>query len=68
MVNMLNVALQISQDLGFPVFPCREYLDQKKGKVSKAPYTRHGFQDASIDREQIKQWWESLLARSQTPS
>lgn len=57
MVNMLNVALQISQDLGFPVFPCREYLDQKKGKVSKAPYTRHGFQDASTDREQIKQWW-----------
>ncbi len=31
------------------IFPC---------KPDKRPYTTHGFQDASADREKIRLWWE----------
>src|SRR5262249_38798879 len=36
--------------LGWPVFPV---------KITKRPYTTHGFKDASLDEEQIKAWWKS---------
>ncbi len=35
---------------GIPVFPCRPAPD-------KSPLTRHGFQDATTDPEQIRAWW-----------
>jgi len=60
MSRMVDVALQISRELGFPVFPCREYVDKKKNKVSKAPYTPHGFIDASTDENQIRKWWSKF--------
>jgi hypothetical protein len=54
---MLEVALQIVQDLDLPVFPCKEFIDREKGKISKAPYIRRGFLKATKDIEQIRQWW-----------
>lgn len=60
MSRMVDVALQISSELGFPVFPCREYIDKKKNKVSKAPYTSRGFKDASTDENQIREWWSKF--------
>ena len=57
MTNMLEVALQIVQDLDLPVFPCKEFVDQGKGKISKAPYIPRGFKNATKDIEQIRQWW-----------
>ena len=60
MSRMVDVALQISRELGFPVFPCREYIDKKKKKVSKAPYTPRGFKDASKDENQIREWWSKF--------
>jgi hypothetical protein len=37
---------------GLPVFPC------KPG--NKAPYTEHGFHDASRDEAQIRAWWREF--------
>src|SRR5262245_2554003 len=34
---------------GLPVFPCK--------RADKSPLTRHGFNDASTDPEQIREWW-----------
>lgn len=34
---------------GIPVFPCQP--------LAKSPITRNGFQDASIDPDQIERWW-----------
>lgn len=45
----LQAALQLAEELGYPVFPCGE---------NKAPLTEHGFKDASANREQIVAWWE----------
>lgn len=36
---------------GIPVFPCHA-----EGEKAKRPMTRHGFQDATLDRDQIKRW------------
>ncbi len=41
---------------GFSVFPCDEKPDAK-GKPSKAPYTKHGFKDATQDEKQIQAYW-----------
>ena len=57
MTNMLKVALQIVQELDLPVFPCKEFVDRKNGKISKAPYIPRGFKNATRDIEQIRQWW-----------
>jgi hypothetical protein len=53
-------------DLGFYVFPCREkpasksYIDEK-GKIrlprEKSPYISGGFHQATIDKNQIADWW-----------
>lgn len=45
----LQAALQLAEELGYPVFPCGE---------NKAPLTEHGFKDASANRDQIVAWWE----------
>lgn len=44
-----DYALEYATLLGWPVFPC---------KPDKTPYTQHGFKDASVDREQIRAWWD----------
>jgi hypothetical protein len=46
MANSIE-ALRLARHV--PVFPCR--VDNKR------PITDHGFYDASIDPDQIKQWW-----------
>lgn len=44
----LQAALHLAEEMGYPVFPCRE---------DKTPYTEHGFKDASRSIEQIIMWW-----------
>jgi len=53
--TMLELALQISTELGFSVFPCREKT--QGNKKAKSPYTNRGYKDASSDEEQIRSWW-----------
>ena len=46
---------RVCQDLirsGQPVFPCKA-----KGEKAKAPLTRNGWKDASLDRAVVKDWW-----------
>src|SRR5204863_3771988 len=38
-------------DVDVAVFPCAP---------SKAPLTKHGYKDASVDPVQIKEWWRQL--------
>ena len=56
--TMLEVALQISTELGFSVFPCTE--KPQGNKKAKSPYTNRGYKDASGDEEQIRLWWHSF--------
>ena len=46
--NAELAALQLAEEYGVPVFPCRP---------DKRPYTAHGFQDASTNLEAIEDWW-----------
>jgi len=39
---------------GQPVFPCKP-----TGPDAKRPYTKNGFNSASLDKEQIKRWWSA---------
>ena len=50
-VNTLPYALEYAK-AGFPVFPCQE-----KGERVKAPYTKSGFKEATMDEKQIREWW-----------
>jgi hypothetical protein len=51
--------------LGFFVFPCREKAGKpytnEKGKIripkEKSPYVHSGFKEASVDEQQITEWW-----------
>jgi len=45
--TMLDIALQISAEFGFSVFPCREKA--QGDKKAKSPYTNRGYKDASSD-------------------
>lgn len=50
-----NVYYRATQDLiksGQPVFPCRPL-----GEKAKAPMTRNGLHDATLDRDKAKRWW-----------
>src|SRR5271167_1589688 len=43
-----------------PVFPCyRDPFTEQNGRVhnAKSPYTRHGFLEASRDKETVQGWW-----------
>jgi hypothetical protein len=44
---LLNAALAYAEQ-GFAVFPCGD---------NKQPLTKHGFEDAASEPEQIKRWW-----------
>ena len=59
MTEMLNVALSVVRELGLPVFPCRETLDEK-GKVRKSPYKKSGYKAASKNEEQVRLWWRKF--------
>jgi hypothetical protein len=48
MNGLLAAALRYAE-LGYRVFPCIP--------GGKTPLTKHGFQDATTDAEQIEQWW-----------
>ncbi len=50
MTAALELALDYA-DKGWPVFPCRP--------ANKQPLTTHGFKDASMDPEKIREWWSS---------
>lgn len=39
-------------EAGQPVFPCKP-----SGKKAKAPMTRNGFKDATLDTDLIQKWW-----------
>lgn len=58
-----NLAIQIVSQHSLPVFPCREMHSEYKtsGKArklyAKAPYTRNGFKDATLDLGLIDQFW-----------
>jgi hypothetical protein len=43
-------ALFYVERLRWPVFPCRP--------AGKAPLTAHGFKDATLDPQQVRQWWQ----------
>lgn len=55
----LQAALQVAEEYGLPVFPCRSKAEAINGKIQqpKSPLTPHGFKDASREREQIIHWW-----------
>lgn len=68
---MKNTALEMARfyaSLGYMVFPChsvkkggictcRDGLKCPDSKIAKHPRTRHGRKDATIDIDQIKDWW-----------
>ena len=58
MTDALEIALQISNEIGLPVFPCREKSDAT-GRGVKSPYTAKGYKDASTDEQQIRNWWQA---------
>lgn len=52
MTALLDAALRYAE-LGYAVFPCAN-------AVEPAPLTRHGFNDASTDSDQISAWWNQF--------
>lgn len=52
MVNPLLEAALRYADMGYPVFPC--------SPAWKTPLTLHGHLDASVDPEQIEEWWKTF--------
>ncbi|MDA8348208.1 MAG: bifunctional DNA primase/polymerase, partial [Pseudomonadota bacterium] len=44
----MQAALQLAEEYGLPVFPCRP---------DKRPYTEHGFKDATTNLDMIEEWW-----------
>jgi hypothetical protein len=52
--NTLYRAAQVLIRSGQPVFPCKT-----KGEKAKAPLTKNGLLDASLDEAQMKRWWQT---------
>lgn len=50
--NDLYRAAQLLINQGQPVFPCKA-----KGEKAKAPFTKNGLNDATLERQQVKAWW-----------
>lgn len=51
---------------GWYVFPCREvpsepFFDKELGEErflkAKSPYTKHGFEESTLDEQTIRKWW-----------
>lgn len=64
MPDMLAEALSYAER-GWFVFPCRErpshpYMRDEKEIIhyEKTPYTTHGLDDATLDKDQIHSWWK----------
>jgi hypothetical protein len=49
--EVLDAALRLAAE-GTPIFPC--------SAADKKPLTPHGFEDATTDQEQIREWWEQV--------
>lgn len=47
-------AAQVLLKQGQPVFPCKS-----GGPKPKAPLTRNGLHDATLDRDVVKRWWQT---------
>lgn len=67
MANIFLETALLYADIGFYIFPCREYpskpyTDKKTGKIKiskeKSPYVSSGFKEASLDKNQISEWWQ----------
>lgn len=56
--NDLYRAAQELVRVGQPVFPCRPRFIDAKHK-DKAPLTKNGLKDATLDITQIKRWWKA---------
>lgn len=54
--NTLYRAAQEFIREGQPVFPCRAAYEDPKRKA-KAPLTKNGLKDATLDRATVKNWW-----------
>jgi len=52
--NDLYHGAQALLRVGQPVFPCIA-----QGSKAKAPMTKRGLYDATLDRDQIKRWWKA---------
>jgi hypothetical protein len=52
-VSIVHEALALARR-DIPVFPC---INRPGHAADKAPLTAHGFKDATIDPELIRQWW-----------
>lgn len=52
--NTLYRAAQALIRSGQPVFPCRP-----RGEKAKAPMTKNGLHDATLDVGQVKRWWQA---------
>lgn len=52
--NTLYRAAKQLVTAGQPVFPCKT-----TGPKAKAPYTRNGLNDGTLDVDQIKRWWRA---------
>ena len=62
--NLVGFAIDYSRR-GWPVFPLHTALGDGKcscgldcKKPGKHPRTKHGFKDATVDQQQIRQWWK----------
>lgn len=53
--TLFNAAQDLIRE-GQPVFPCRAAA----GERTKAPHTRNGLHDATLDVGQAKQWWRQF--------
>ena len=58
---MINLPLEAERtaEMGYPVFPCRDPRDDPSpvGKKGKIPLISNGVSGATIDIDQVHQWW-----------